>query len=119
MRFPVLKTGALAQYPASRTTRHNTEVIEFIDGSEQRYRQRGAAGKRWVIRLELLDESELSELAEFFNAAQGRAGSFEFQDPWTGAVHADCSLEIDDLDVELAGEMRAGTVLLIRENAAA
>ncbi len=97
---------------------YNTEVIEFIDGGEQRYRQRGAPGKRWVIRLELLDETELSQLAEFFNAAQGRAGSFEFRDPWTGAVHADCSLEIDDLDVDLAGEMRAATALLIRENAA-
>ncbi len=116
MRFPILKTGALMQYPASRSVEFSTAVVEFVDGSEQRYRQRAAPVKRWVVKLELLDETELSRLAEFFNAAQGRAGVFEFQDPWTGIVHENCSLEIDELATELAGETRAGTVLVIREH---
>ncbi len=119
MRFPVLKTGALAQYPATRAARYDTEVIEFVDGGEQRYRKRARAVKRWVIRLDLLDETEMSELVKFFNSVQGRAGRFEFEDPWTGAVHEDCSLEIDDLMTELSGETRVATVLVLRDNTVA
>ena len=37
--FPKLKTGAVAQYPAQRTTRYSTHVMRFMDGSEQRYRE--------------------------------------------------------------------------------
>lgn len=118
MRFPVLKTSALAQYPATRAARYDTEVIEFIDGSEQRYRKRKKPAKRWIIRLDLLDETEMGELVQFFNTAQGRAGHFEFEDPWTGAVHKDCSLEIDELLTELAGETRVATVLVLRDNTA-
>lgn len=116
MRFPRLKTGALAQYPATRALQFNTGVVRFIDGSEQRYRQRRSATKKWIVRLELLDETELARLAAFFRSAAGRAGKFEFEDPWTGELHANCSFEIDELATELAGEMRAGTVLTVREN---
>jgi hypothetical protein len=119
MRFPRLKTGALAQYPATRALEFNTGVVRFIDGSEQRCRLRRAPGKKWIVRLELLDETELIRLSAFFQAAAGRAGTFEFRDPWTGELFANCSFEIDELGMELAGEMRAGTVLTIRENAAA
>lgn len=118
MRFPVLKTSALAQYPATRAARYDTEVIEFIDGSEQRYRKRKKPANRWIIRLDLLDETEMGELVQFFSTAQGRAGRFEFEDPWTGAVHKDCSLEIDELLTELAGETRVATVLVLRDNTA-
>jgi hypothetical protein len=114
--FPRLRTGAVAQYPATRALSHTTEVMKFIDGTDQRYRSRGAAVKRWVIRLELLDETEIERLERFFTAVQGRLGKFSFEDPWTGDVYTDCSLEIDELEFELAGETRGRTVLAIREN---
>lgn len=113
--FPTLKTGAVMQYPASRSVECATQVFRFVDGSEQRFRERLAA-KRWVIRLERLDEEELQRLEEFFGAVQGRAGSFSFVDPWDDVTYDDCSLEGDELAVELSGEMRGQTVLVVREN---
>ncbi len=106
----------MAQYPAGRALSHSTEVMKFVDGAEQRYRTRGAAVRRWVIRLELLDETEVARLEEFFVAAQGRLGTFSFEDPWTGNVHTDCSLENDEFEVEFEGEARGRTVLVVREN---
>jgi uncharacterized membrane-anchored protein len=114
--FPRLKTGAVAQYPASRSVEYATRVFRFLEGSEQRYRERGSAVRRWVIRLDKLDEAELQTLQEFFGSVQGRAGSFSFVDPWDEAEHENCSLEDDTMAVELSGEMRGRTVLVVREN---
>ncbi len=114
--FPRLKTGAVAQYPATRVLSRATEVKRFLDGTDQRYRARGAAVRRWVIRLELLDETELARLEEFFTSMQGRLGRFSFEDPWTGNVHTNCSLESDEFEFEVAGETRGRTVLVVREN---
>lgn len=36
--FPTLKTGATLQYPAQRATAFSTDVVRFVDGSEQRFR---------------------------------------------------------------------------------
>jgi hypothetical protein len=113
--FPRLKTGAVAQYPATRERGFETGICRFLDGSEQRYRSRGAT-RRWAIRLELLDEGEMREIEEFFRTAQGAAGSFSFEDPWDGMVYADCSLESDELTIEGAGEGRHRTELVIKEN---
>ncbi|MGE5569002.1 MAG: DUF2460 domain-containing protein [Rhodospirillales bacterium] len=114
--FPRLKTGAVAQYPAGRALSYATKVLKFVDGTDQRYRKRGAPVRRWVIRLDLLDETEIARLEEFFAAAQGRLGRFSFEDPWTGNVHTDCNLENDEFQVELLGETRGRTVLVVREN---
>lgn len=112
--FPALKTGAVAQYGSDRETRFSTRVHEFIDGSEQRFPQFGAPLRRWVIRLDLLDEAELGRLQRFFEEQGGAAGSFEFTDPWTGLLHPDCSFEGDALEAALWGHGSAGVV--VREN---
>jgi hypothetical protein len=114
--FPQLKTGAVMQYPASKTVRYAARVVRFLDGAEQRYREYGTAMRRWAVRLDLLDEEELSRLQQFFTEVQGQAGEFSFQDPWDGTVYSNCSLENDELTIELAGEMRGSTLLVVREN---
>lgn len=114
--FPKLKTGAVAQYPAGRRVEYATQIFRFLDGSEQRYREQGAPVRRWVIRLDRVDEAELQSLAEFFTSVQGRAGSFSFVDPWDEVTYGDCRLEDDAMAVELSGEMRGRTVLVVREN---
>lgn len=116
--FPKLKTGAVAQYPAGRTLEYGTAGYRFLDGAEQKYRERGRGLRRWAIRLELLDDRELREIEEFFQAQQGRYGTFSFEDPWDGAVHANCSFEQDEVRFELSGERRGATTLVIRENGA-
>jgi phage-related protein len=114
--FPALKTGALAQYPSDRTKRFSTLRYRFVDGSEQRFPGFGTLLRRWIIRLELLDEGELARLEEFFMEQGGRAGRFSLTDPWDGTVHANCSFESDVMtaDYREAGDGR--TSVVVKEN---
>jgi hypothetical protein len=114
--FPKLKTGAVAQYPIVRHAEFRNQTVRFIDGTEQRFRDRGVARKRWVIQLSGLDEGELSAIEEFFLSNQGAFGSFAFADPWDGGVYDDCSIELDDLSLVTAGEMRCVTHLTVVQN---
>jgi hypothetical protein len=114
--FPKLKTDAVMQYPAARGLQFATEVVRFVDGSEQRYREFGAPLRRWTIRLDLLDETELARLEEFFSEMQGSFGTFLFTDPWDGREYAGCSLEQESLEITLNGEMRGRMELVVREN---
>ncbi len=114
--FPMLRTGAVAQYPAQRAQERSTQVLEFVDGSQQRFRQYGRPLRRWVIRLELLDETEMATLEEFFLSLAGRSGHFSFTDPWDGTEYTDCSLDSDEMDLEFDGELSGKTSLAVREN---
>ena len=115
--FPILKTGAVAQYPAERQTRFSTRVLEFIDGREQRFREFTGGLRRWVIRLDLLDAGELADLATFFEqTATGVA--FSFTDPWEGTVYPNCAVETREFVAELLGESVGRTELVIREERA-
>ena len=114
--FPVLKTGAVAQYPAERTRQFSTAAFRFLDGGEQRFQEYPAALLRWSIRLDLLDEAELETLREFFLSEEGRAGSFSFADPWDGAVYSNCSFASDSLALDFQGPMDGVTQVVIEEN---
>jgi hypothetical protein len=114
--FPTLKTGAVMQYPATAKTRYSSQLLQFVDGSEQRYRDYRAALHVWVIRLDLLDEEEMKAFEDFFIAEQGQFGSFTFVDPKDNTTYSDCSLMIDDFDFTLNGERRGRTSMMIREN---
>ena len=114
--FPSLKTGAVAQYPSDRTQRFSTQVHRFLDGSGQRFRGFEAPLKRWLIRLELLDDAELARLEGFFVEQSGRAGTFSFTDPWDGSVHANCSFESDAMTADYRGPRDGATSVLVREN---
>jgi hypothetical protein len=49
--FPTLKTGAVAQYPATDSNQFASFVVRFLDGSDQRHRQFPAPLRTWVIKL--------------------------------------------------------------------
>ncbi len=114
--FPLLKTGAVAQHPATRVIQHSTCVLRFVDGDEQRFRNYAQPLKQWTIRLGLLDDDEMNRLEEFFRSQQGRLGSFSFTDPWDGVVYNECSLERDSLTLNFQDIMRGQTVLVVKEN---
>ncbi len=114
-RFPKLKTGALAQYPAVREHRYASEVHRFLTGAEQRYRDFAAARKRWVIALEELDEMEMATLARFFDEQQGRLGVFEFEDPWSGAIISQCRFGEDRFGVIEECESRCYLKVTVEE----
>lgn len=114
--FPHLKTDAVMQYPATRVFSYANAVLRFLDGSGQCYRESKDALRRWQIRLDLLDEAELAALQSFFVANQGRYAGFTFTDPWDNTVYPDCSFDQDAFDLLLAGEMRARTTLIVKQN---
>ena len=114
--FPTLKTGAILQYPAQKEVRFATEVLRFIDGSEQRFRTYQTPLHRWMIRLDLLDQSELQLLREFFRSQAGAADNFVFNDPWDGGTYPDCCIEGTEMAQQLMDEMRGQTSLTVREN---
>jgi hypothetical protein len=114
--FPALKTGAVAQYPSDRARRFSTQVNRFLDGSEQRFRGFGAPLKRWLIRLERLDERELARLEVFFVEQSGRTGTFDFTDPWDGTVHLNCSFESDALTADYRGQSDGAASVVVKEN---
>lgn len=114
--FPTLKTGAIIQYPAQREIRFATQVLTFIDGSEQRFQLYQSPLHRWVISVDLLDQSELHQLQEFFRTQEGASQSFSFTDPWDGTNYPNCSLEGDDIVGILKEEVNGTTSLTVREN---
>ena len=114
--FPALSTGAIMQYPAERTPQFSTQAYRFVDGSEQRFPGFPGVLQQWTIRLDLLEESELETLREFFLSQAGRAGTFSFADPWSGTVFPNCSFASDTLALEYEGPMKGMTQVVVREN---
>jgi len=114
--FPQLKTGAVAQYPAAKSLHFRNQALRFLDGSEQRYRDSAGPLHQWIIQLNELDATEVAALEQFFEANQGRLGSFAFTDPWDATQYPDCSLAGDDFDVNSLAEMSATASLTIIEN---
>lgn len=115
LSFPKLKTGALAQYPMTRELSLPTERMEFLDMGQQIYVDSRESLRRWQLRLSRLNETELAEVIEFFVAVRGSLGRFEFEDPMTGDLVANCRFAEDELLVMAAEELDARTVLTVME----
>lgn len=114
--FPTLKTSAVAQYPASKVVTFQNQVVRFMDGSEQRYRDCAGPLHQWVIRLNELDETEMAALEQFLESNQGSFGGFSFTDPWDNQTYSNCSFADDAIDLTSVDEMRGGTSVTVREN---
>ena len=114
--FPTLKTGAIAQYPASKGLRFQNQILRFIDGTDQRHRDSAGPLHMWEIRLDKLDEGEMASIELFFSENQGSFGNFSFTDPWDGQVWPNCSLASDSLSLASSGEMQGDVVLKVVEN---
>jgi phage-related protein len=104
VEFPRLKTAAVQQYGSSVSSRFETRVLRFVDGKEQRFPVQKGAGKSWVLRYSQLTEGELAALDDFFQAMQGPAQEFVFEDPRTGIRHERCRLSGEKLALQLDAE---------------
>jgi len=104
------------QYPATKAIRFANQIVRFVDGSEQRYRDGAGPLHQWVIRLSELDETEMAALEQFFESNQGSFGSFSFTDPWDNQTYTNCSLAADTMNLTSADEMSGGTTVTVREN---
>src|SRR5690348_17469994 len=104
--FPQLNTGAVMQYPAQKSIRFSTEVLRFIDGTEQRFASYATPLRCWTIQLNLLNEDEVNLLSEFFRVQSGASGTFSFTDPWDGHEYSSCSFENDEMRAGFDGDNR-------------
>jgi len=111
--FPVLKTGAVAQYPLERGVRFSTQAVRFMDGSRQTFRLYGAGLRRWTVKLDLLDEEELGAVIAFVE--QQTSAVFAFTDPVTGVNVATCVISGEQIDATLNPEMSGQTTVVIEE----
>ena len=111
--FPKLKTGAVGQYPLTRELSAQHQTLRFMDGAQQRYRDSAGSRRRWVIRLDLLDEGELAAVEEFFIASQGAFGTFTFVDPWDEQEYENCRMERDELTLQAIADMQGSTTLRV------
>ena len=114
--FPKISGRAVAQYPSGRLAESSTVVLQYLDGSEQRFRNRATPGTRWLIRLADVATGEMFAIETFFLEQQGRSGSFSFTDPWDGTEYTDCSFESDEFHADTFAEGRSAATLIIRNN---
>ncbi len=114
--FPVLASGAIAQYPAERAEGFSTNSFVFVDGQEQRNTEFAAPLKRWFIRLDHLTEDEMFRLEEFFLDQGGASGSFSFMDPWDGVEYSNCSFDGDEVELIFEAPGKGVMAMVIKEN---
>jgi hypothetical protein len=112
--FPKLKTEAIAQYPSSRHKQYSTNILLFLDGKEERFRDFKQPLLMWTVDLTLLDRDEMAELEEFFIEQDGAVNQFDFTDPWNDTVYTGCSLENSEIWFKHDGPNTGSTKLLIR-----
>lgn len=113
--FPLLSTGAVAQYPVSRASTFATEVIQFLDGSQQRCMTRGKLLRRWQLTLTQLSENELLAIEQFFESVQGNFGLFTFTDPITGNSASNCRLQDPSILTQYLAVGSGSAVVVIEE----
>jgi hypothetical protein len=101
--FPILSSGSVTQYPAPLMSGQATQVIRFLDGSDQRYLLQGKKLRSWEIRLDLLNETEIQVIESFFASQQGDYSTFTFPDPFTGGLVPNCRLGAPGLVSEYVG----------------
>jgi hypothetical protein len=111
--FPVLRTGAVAQYPLGFGVRYATQAVWFLDGSQQKFALMGTGLRRWTINLDLLDEEELGAVIAFVER-QGSA-VFAFTDPLTGSTASNCILASEKFDATVKQDMTGKTTVVVEE----
>ncbi|MGA7411698.1 MAG: hypothetical protein WBW33_14560 [Bryobacteraceae bacterium] len=113
--FPALSSGAIAQYPMPAYVARTTQVVRFLDGSDQRCIVRARPVRWWVVKLSLLNDVELALLEGFFTEEQGGFGLFDFPDPFSGQTITNCRLATSALETLYEGPDQGSTELTIME----
>ncbi len=113
--FPLLSTGAVAQYPTAQITSQGAQVIRFLDGTDQRYLTQANALRRWQIRLDQLNEGEIFQLESFFAQQSGNYSIFSFPDPFSGTVVPNCRFGTEALETSYVGVDVSSAVLWVIE----
>jgi len=79
--FPQLSTGALAQYPITRTKSMHTVVNDMEDGSRISYFDPDGSTLIWDLSYAGLTQGEVNAMQSLFDACCGPLRAFTFIDP--------------------------------------
>ena len=101
--FPILVTGAPAQYPLKVRYEWPSRVLRFVDGREQRFASGRGPQKRWRIQLEYLTDGEANRLCRFFMNRRGKHEAFSFFDPSSNEEMSECYFGADALVIRWTG----------------
>jgi hypothetical protein len=113
--LPKLKSGAIAQYPLTRTLRFSTKVLRFLDGTEQAFPLNSKVLAEWQVPLERLDDGELNGVDQLFMTHQGSSQTFSFVDPLDQTEHSNCNLASDESTIELESVNDGKAIVTVRE----
>src|SRR5665213_1781300 len=94
--YPQLTTGAVSQFPVTRSTKIRTVSNQLASGSTIRMEDTGAQKVQWRLQYSGLTDGERSSIESLFEASEGQLNTFTFLDPtdnllmwsedWTQAV---------------------------------
>jgi hypothetical protein len=117
LTFPALSTGAVAQFPLPLSYTAPTEIIRFIDGTDQRFPSRGKTFRGWHVQLAFVNEDEIYQIESFFEALGGQYALFSFPDPYSGQVVPNCLLGEGALITDyLATDLSSSTFWVVETN---
>lgn len=105
MKFPVLISGQLAQYSATRSTPAQHLELFFEGYTRQTHRITSVPMRTWRLAYSNLLPEEALRLRAFFESLPVN-GEFEFTDPWTGEVFTTCRLANDRLTLTCDADNR-------------
>ena len=111
--FPTLRSGVVTMYGAERTVRQGTGVVQFLDDSEQRWRQHGALAG-FTLEFRHIDGYDLANVLEFFRSMKGR-----FDSTWDltlgGTLHPYLAFEDDEISWQESKPNRFSLQLRVRQ----
>jgi hypothetical protein len=79
--YPQLTTGAVAQFPVTRTTNMRAVANQLASGFTIRLADTGAQKVQWRLRYSSLTDGERSSIEELFEGSEGQLNTFTFLDP--------------------------------------
>jgi hypothetical protein len=80
--FPQLATGAVAQFPCTKTVIQRTVVNQELDGGRVKLFDPGSCRVEWQLKFAGLTSDEWGAIEQLFNTSEGQLGSFCFLDPF-------------------------------------
>lgn len=79
--YPQLTTGAVAQFPVTRSTNLRTIVNQLPSGFTIRMSDTGDEKVQWRLRYSSLTDNERTSIENLFEACEGQLNTFTFLDP--------------------------------------
>ncbi len=100
--FPTLSSGAVVKYPLTRTVVARTSVLEFVNGSEQRFIE-GKQTQRFRLQFDQIKTADMVTLQTFFSDSKGA-----FDQTWDLTIGAEtitnCYFDSDEFSATESSE---------------